>query len=81
LARRIPAHRHACGSAFCRAPPASGTIHWCGFLRRNAGSPAAQDELADVADQIENELNNREYIATQEELRIIDAAMAAVDSG
>jgi hypothetical protein len=22
------------------APPASGTIHWCGFWRRNAGSPA-----------------------------------------
>jgi hypothetical protein len=41
FARRIPAHRRACGSAFCRAPPVSGTIRRSGFLRRNAGWPAS----------------------------------------
>ena len=41
----------------------------------------AQDELVDVANQIESELKNREYLATQEELRIIDAAMASLDRG
>ena len=41
----------------------------------------AQDELVDVANQIESELKNREYLATQEELRIIDAAMASIDGG
>ena len=41
----------------------------------------AQDELVDVANQIESELKNREYLATQEELRIIDAAMASIDRG
>lgn len=42
---------------------------------------AAQDELVAVANQIESELKGRDYLATQEELRIIDAAMAAIDSG
>lgn len=41
----------------------------------------AQDELVAVANQIESELKSRDYLATQEELRIIDAAMAAIDSG
>jgi hypothetical protein len=41
----------------------------------------AQDELVNVANQIENELNNREYLATHEELRIIDAALASIDRG
>jgi len=41
----------------------------------------AQDELVDVANQIESELQNREYLATQEELRIIDAAMSSIDRG
>jgi hypothetical protein len=41
----------------------------------------AQDELVDVANQIESELRNREYLATQEELRIIDAATASIDRG
>jgi hypothetical protein len=41
----------------------------------------AQDELVDVANQIESELQNREYLATQEELRIIDAAMNSIDHG
>ena len=41
----------------------------------------AQDELVDVANQIESELQNREYLATQEELRIIDAAMNSIDRG
>jgi hypothetical protein len=39
----------------------------------------AQDELVDVAHQIESELQTREYLATQEELRIIDAAMGSID--
>lgn len=41
----------------------------------------AQDELVDVANQIESELHNREYLATQEELRVIDSAMSAIDRG
>ena len=41
----------------------------------------AQDELVDVANQIESELQNREYLATQDELRIIDAAMNSIDRG
>jgi hypothetical protein len=42
---------------------------------------AAQDELVAVANQIESELHGRDYLATQEELRIIDAAMTAIDGG
>ena len=42
---------------------------------------AAQDELVAVANQIESELHSRDYLATQEELRIIDAAMASIDGG
>ena len=41
----------------------------------------AQDELVAVANQIENELQGQSYFATQEELRIIDAAMASIDAG
>jgi hypothetical protein len=41
----------------------------------------AQAELVAVANQIESELQSRDYIATREELRIIDAAMASIDSG
>jgi predicted transcriptional regulator len=41
----------------------------------------AQDELVAVANQIETELRGRDYLATQEELQIIDAAMASIDSG
>jgi hypothetical protein len=41
----------------------------------------AQDELVAVANQIENELQGRSYFADQEELRIIDAAMASIDDG
>jgi len=49
--------------------------------RVQAWPEEAQDELVAIANQIENELQGRDYLATQEELRIIDAAMAAVDSG
>jgi hypothetical protein len=42
---------------------------------------AAQDELVAVAKQIESELQERHYLATQEELRVIDAAMASIDAG
>jgi hypothetical protein len=41
----------------------------------------AQDELVAVANQIESELRGDDYSATQEELRIIDAAMASIDRG
>ena len=41
----------------------------------------AQDELVAVANQIENELRGRDYLATREELQIIDAAMASIDGG
>jgi hypothetical protein len=41
----------------------------------------AQDELVAVANQIESELQGRSYFASQEELRIIDAAMASIDDG
>jgi len=41
----------------------------------------ARDELLAVADQIESELTCGEYVASREELEIIDNAVAAVDSG
>ena len=41
----------------------------------------AQDELVAVANQIESELQGHDYLATREELRTIDAAMAAIDAG
>ncbi|MBW8857027.1 MAG: hypothetical protein JF604_22470 [Bradyrhizobium sp.] len=41
----------------------------------------AQDELVAIANQIENELQGQDYLASQEELRIIDAAMASLDAG
>ena len=42
---------------------------------------AAQNELVAVANQIESELQGGEYVATREELEIIDAAMASIDAG
>jgi hypothetical protein len=41
----------------------------------------AQDELVAVANQIERELQGRDYLATREELQIIDAAIASIDGG
>ena len=41
----------------------------------------ARNELVAVANQIESELLGGEYVATREELQIIDAAMAAIDAG
>jgi hypothetical protein len=41
---------------------------------------AAQDELVQLGDQIEHELKG-DYHATQDELRVIDSALAAVDRG
>ena len=49
--------------------------------RVQAWPEEAQDELVAVANQIENELQARDYFATQEELRIIDAAIASIDGG
>ncbi|HZE54850.1 MAG TPA: hypothetical protein VE111_16490 [Bradyrhizobium sp.] len=41
----------------------------------------AQEELVAVAQQIESELRDQDYLATRDELQIIDAAIAAVDRG
>jgi len=41
----------------------------------------AQDELVALANQIESELQGQDYLATQEELQVIDAAMASIDGG
>jgi hypothetical protein len=41
----------------------------------------AQDELVAVAKQIEDELKGGDYLATREELRIVDAAIASIDGG
>jgi hypothetical protein len=49
--------------------------------RVQAWPEEAQDELVAVANQIESELQGRDYLATQEELQIIDAAMASIDGG
>ncbi|GKQ51777.1 hypothetical protein [Bradyrhizobium sp. Ce-3] len=42
---------------------------------------AAQDEFVSIANQIESELQAQDYVATRDELRIIDAAMASIDAG
>jgi hypothetical protein len=49
--------------------------------RVQAWPEEAQDELVAVANQIESELRDSEYLATQEELRVVDAAMASIDAG
>ena len=41
----------------------------------------AQDELVADENQIESELRGRDYLATREELQIIDAAIASIDAG
>ncbi len=41
----------------------------------------AQDELIALVDQIESELRGNEYVATREELQIIDEAIASIDRG
>ncbi|UZE48431.1 hypothetical protein [Rhodopseudomonas sp. P2A-2r] len=52
------------------------------LLERATSWPeAAQDELVAVANQIESELQGGDYVATPEELRIIDAAIASIDAG
>ena len=49
--------------------------------RVQAWPEAAQDELVAVANQIESELRGSDYLATQDELRVVDAAMASIDAG
>ncbi len=49
--------------------------------RVQAWPEEARDELVAVATQIESELRGQDYLATQAELRIIDAAMASIDVG
>ena len=49
--------------------------------RIQAWPEEAQDELVAVANQIESELQGKDYLATREELRILDEAMASIDSG
>jgi len=41
----------------------------------------AQDELVSIANQIERELQADDYVATRDELRIIDAATTSLDAG
>ena len=49
--------------------------------RAQAWPEAAQDELVSIANQIESELQAKDYQATQEELKIIDSAIASIDAG
>jgi hypothetical protein len=49
--------------------------------RVQAWPEEAQNELVAVANEIESELRGNEYTATQEELQVIDAAMASLDAG
>jgi len=52
------------------------------LLKRVQSWPeAAQDELVALAAQIEIELQRNDYVATREELRAIDAAIASIDAG
>jgi hypothetical protein len=41
----------------------------------------AQDELVAIANQIENELQAGDYLATRDELQTIEAALASIDAG
>jgi hypothetical protein len=41
----------------------------------------AQNELVTIAREIESDLRGGDYSATQEELRIIDDAVASIDRG
>ena len=50
------------------------------LARVRAWPEEAQNELVSVANQIESELKG-DYIATQDELQAIDAAMASIDAG
>jgi len=49
--------------------------------RVQAWPEEAQDELVAVANQIESELQGNQYVASREELQIIDAAIASIDGG
>lgn len=42
---------------------------------------SAQAELISIAKQIESELQASDYVASRDELRVIDAAIASVDAG
>jgi hypothetical protein len=49
--------------------------------RVQAWPEEAQEELVAVANQIESELQGNEYVASREELQVIDAAIASIDGG
>ena len=49
--------------------------------RAQAWPEEAQNELVAIASEIESELLGGEYLATQDELRSIDAALASIDRG
>jgi len=49
--------------------------------RVQAWPKQAQDELAAFVDQIKIELRGDDYVATREELQIIDEAIASLDRG
>jgi predicted transcriptional regulator len=50
------------------------------LARVRAWPEEAQNELVAVANQIESELKG-DYVATQDELQAIDAAMASIEAG
>lgn len=49
--------------------------------RAEAWPEAAQAELISVGQEIERELGEKTYHATEDELRVIDEAIASLDAG
>lgn len=49
--------------------------------RAESWPEAAREELVSIAEQIETELKAKEYLASADELRVVDAAMASLDQG
>jgi hypothetical protein len=49
--------------------------------RAQSWPEAARHELLAVANEIESELKVQDYLATAEELEVIDAAIATIDAG
>ncbi|MCP9627293.1 hypothetical protein NML43_09370 [Rhodopseudomonas palustris] len=49
--------------------------------RAESWPEAAREELVSIAEQIETELKAKEYLASEDELRVVDAAMASLDQG
>lgn len=49
--------------------------------RAESWPEAAREELVSIAEQIETELKAKEYLASADELRVVDAAIASLDQG